>query len=239
MISKTEQTLAIIPARGGSKGIPGKNIKLLGGRPLLEYTAEFVKKSGLFADAILSTDCEEIADCGRECGLSVPFLRPPELATDTASVRSVVSHLLKWLDSEGRNYDYLTILQPTSPFRSIATMKQGLERLWRDDCDSVVGVMEIPGHFSPQYAMKINELGYLENYLPEGKEIVRRQDVLAAFSRSGALYAFRTAMFLSTGDIYGEKCIPLRVTREESINTDLPEDWEYAEWIWQKMKEKL
>src|ERR1043165_7692073 len=123
------RVLGIIPARGGSKGIPRKNIRLLAGKPLLQYTAEAAQKAKLLTRVILSTEDEEIAEVGRRCGLEVPFLRPANLATDTTPTLDVVQHLVQTLEKTGARYDAICLLQPTAPLRERGQIDACIELL--------------------------------------------------------------------------------------------------------------
>src|SRR5438477_7168262 len=111
------RVLGLIPARGGSKGVPGKNIRMLGGKPLLQYTAESALRSARLTKTILSTDDDRIAEVGRTCGLEVPFIRPAELAEDSTPTLPVIKHALEWMEDQGMRFDAVCLLQPTSPFR--------------------------------------------------------------------------------------------------------------------------
>ena len=144
--------LGVITARGGSKGIPGKNIKLLAGKPLISYTIEAAKKSGVFDRLILSTDDESIARVAKDYGCDVPFMRPKDLAEDKTAHLPVLQHAVNWL-KENENYspDAVMILQPTAPLRQDFHIKEATELFFRSGADSVVSVSEIPQHFSPHW----------------------------------------------------------------------------------------
>ena len=222
------QVLGLIPARGGSKGIPGKNIKHLAGKPLLAYAAEAAGRSGAVDRLLLSTDSEEIAAVGRQVGLEVPFLRPPELARDDTAMIEVIRHLLDWTASEGAAPDILVLLQPTAPLRRPEQIAEAVETLKSADCDSVVSVIPLPLHFCPDYVMRIDQ-ERLVNFLPEGERATRRQDVRPAYSRDGTIYAFWRRTVERHGSIYGPDCRPLVIDPAESINLDTMEDWAAAE----------
>lgn len=226
--------VALIPARGGSKGIPGKNLRSLGGKPLLQLAFEAAKNSGVVERVLLSTDSEEIAALGRSLGIEVPFLRPPELAQDSTPMIGVLKHLIQHLRQTGSEPDAIMLLQPTAPLRTATHLKQAGEALIPADVDSVVGVTEIPGHYSPHYAMKVTPEGKLTYYLPDSAQIKRRQDVPKAYSRDGTVYLFRISTLERYDDIYGENCIPLVIPSDETLNLDTMEDWEHAERIFGK-----
>jgi CMP-N-acetylneuraminic acid synthetase len=222
------RTLGLVPARGGSKGVPGKNVRPLAGRPLLEYTAAAARESGVLDRTILSTDAEEIAAVGRRCGLDVPFLRPPQLAADDTPMLAVVRHAIDALAGEGWTPDLIVLLQPTSPLRRGAHVRGVVERLRASQADSVVTVVEVPRHLSPDYVMRIDS-GLLKPFLPGGAGVTRRQDARPAYSRDGTAYAFWRTTIERFGDIYGERCEPLVIEAADSLSIDTPNDWADAE----------
>ena len=226
--ASTVRVFAIVPARGGSKGVPRKNIKLLAGRPLLAYTADAARASGVCDRIVLSTDDPEIAAVGRDCGLEVPRLRPANLATDTTPMLPVLQHMLDTLGEEGWQPDIVVLLQPTSPLRRASHIRQAVELLRTTEADSVVTVVEVPRHLSPDYVMRIDG-DRLMPFLPEGARVTRRQDARPAYSREGTVYAFRRSTLERFGSIYGENCHPLLIDPRDSLSIDTPDDWAEAE----------
>jgi CMP-N-acetylneuraminic acid synthetase len=222
--------LGIVPARGGSKGVPGKNIRPLAGRTLLEYTAAAAQESGVIDRVILSTDSPEIADAGRGAGLEVPFLRPAALAGDDTPMLEVLQHAVTTVSAGGWVPDLIVLLQPTSPLRRGARIREAVTLLRASGADSVVSVVEVPRHLSPDYVMRIED-GLLRPFLPEGARVTRRQDARAAYAREGTVYAFRRATLERFGTIYGEDCRPLVLDPDESLSIDSPADWAAAERI--------
>lgn len=220
--------LGLVPARASSKGVPGKNIRLLAGRSLLEYTAKAARESGVFERLVLSTDSPEIAEEGRRAGLEVPFMRPAELAQDDTPMLPVVRHAVDALAANGWTADVIVLLQPTSPLRRADHIRGALDLLRRTNADSVVSVIELPRHLSPDYVMRIDS-GRLRPFVPEGERVSRRQDARPAYSRDGTVYAFRRETLERFGNIYGETCRPLIVDAAESLSIDSPADWEAAE----------
>jgi CMP-N,N'-diacetyllegionaminic acid synthase len=221
--------VAIVPARAGSKGIPGKNVKRLCGKPLLAYTAEVIKDAGIFDRALLSTDAEEIAALGRTLGLEAPFLRPKELARDDAPMLPVIEHAVAWLEKDGTKVDIVVLLQPTQPLRRAADVVAAVDRLKQEPCDSVVSVVPLHSQLCPDYVMRIDEDGRLVHFLPEGAKVTRRQDVRPAYIRDGTVYAFRATTLRKYRSIYGPLCRPLIVDPQCSVNLDTEEDWREAE----------
>ncbi|MEP6903238.1 MAG: acylneuraminate cytidylyltransferase family protein, partial [Actinomycetota bacterium] len=145
------KVLGLIPARGGSKGVPRKNIRLLNGKPLLAYTAETALQCKTLARVILSTEDAEIADVGRTCGLDVPFMRPLELAQDSTPSLNVVRHALLTLQANGEDFDAICLLQPTNPLRRADDIDACVELLIRTKADSVISVLPVPHEYNPKW----------------------------------------------------------------------------------------
>jgi len=221
-------TLAIVPARRGSKGVPSKNLRLLAGRTLLDFVAEAARESGVIDRVVLTTDAPDIAEAGRRAGLEVPFLRPDTLAADDTPMLPVVRHALDQLAHAGWIPEVVVLLQPTSPLRRGEHIRRAVELLQDSGADSVVSVVEMPRHLSPDYVMRI-EKGTLRPFLPEGAGVTRRQDVRPAYYRDGTLYSFRRDTVERFGNIYGEDCRPLIMEAGESLSIDTMEDWARAE----------
>jgi len=222
------RVLGLVPARAGSKGVPGKNTRLLAGRPLLEYTARAARESGVLHRVVLSTDSEEIAECGRRVGLDVPFIRPAALAHDETPMLPVVEHALDELRRQGWEPEMVVLLQPTSPLRKPAHIRAAVEQLYQTGADSVVTVVAVPQHLSPDYVMRVED-GRLRPFLPEGVRVTRRQDARPAYVRDGTVYAFRTTTLRRFGSMYGDDCRPLVLDAGESLSIDSVADWAAAE----------
>ncbi len=220
--------LGLVPARGGSKGVPGKNTRLLAGRPLLEYTARAARESGVLHRLVLSTDSEAIADCGRRAGLAVPFMRPAALAQDDTPMLPVIEHALDELRRQGWEPETVVLLQPTSPLRTPAHIRAAVEQLQQTGADSVVSVVAVPQHLSPDYVMRLED-GRLRPFLPDGGRVTRRQDARPAYVRDGTVYVFRTTTLRRFGSIYGDDCRPLVLDAAESLSIDTAADWAAAE----------
>ena len=220
--------LALIPARGGSKGIPDKNIRPLAGQTLVERAAYAAAESGVIDRTILSTDSERIAAEGRRLGLEVPFLRPARLAGDDTPMLPVIQHVVDFLEHDGWSPEIVVLLQPTSPLRRPDHIREAVRRLRQSGADSVVTVIELPRHLSPDYVMRVED-GRLIPFLPHGATVTRRQDARPAFVRDGTVYAFWRRTIGDTGTIYGHDCRPLVLPPIESLTIDTPQDWEEAE----------
>ena len=201
---------------------------MLAGRPLIEYTARAARESSVLDRIVLSTDSAEIAEAGRRSGLEVPFMRPPSLAADDTPMQPVVQHAIDTLSAEGWTPDVIVLLQPTSPLRRPAHVRDAVTMLRETKADSVVTVVELPRHLSPDYVMRIED-GVLRPFLPDGARVTRRQDARPAYSRDGTVYACWRATLERFGTIYGERCLPLIVDSADSLSIDTPDDWAEAE----------
>lgn len=202
----------------------------LAGHTLLEYTARAARESGVLDRVILSTDSLEIADAGRRAGLEVPFMRPASLAADDTPMVAVIQHALAEIAKHGWSPDIIVLLQPTSPLRRSDHIRDAVSLLRESNADSVVTVVEVPRHLSPDYVMRIDE-GRLQPFLPDGARVTRRQDARPAYSRDGTVYAFRRATLEKFGGIYGEDCRPLLIDSRESLSIDTQDDWDEAERV--------
>lgn len=228
--------IGIIPARGGSKSIPRKNIKELCGKPLIAYTIEAVRDSGVFDRIILSTDDQEIADVAKRHGCEVPFMRPPELAQDTTPTLPVLQHAIQWLKENQHYYpDAVMLLQPTAPLRQARHITEAIELFATSGADSVVSVVEIPGHFSPYWAEVIRPDGWAELFMgqPIRKRIPRRQEFpKKTYAHNGAIYLFKTDFLFDPTEpsLYGDRVKLYPMEEKYSVNIDSPEDWALAEF---------
>ena len=223
------RTLGVIPARGGSRSVPQKNIRLLGGRPLLAYTADAVQASRRLSRTIVSTDDPTIAEVARGLGLEVPFMRPAELASDRALIAPVLQHAAREMADRNFAADAVVLLQPTSPLRRAAHIDRAVELLESTGADSVVTVVEVPHQFNPVSVMRL-EGDRLAPFL-EGPPVLRRQDKPRVFARNGpAVLAVRTSV-LNAGSLYGDDCRALVMAPEESADLDTPADFDIVECL--------
>ena len=220
--------LFVIPARGGSKGIPGKNIKPLGGKPLIHYSIEYARLFADDADICLTTDSEKIANCALEIGYKTPFLRPNNLATDTAGSYEVLQHALFFFENQGKKYDAVILLQPTSPFRE----KQHLEEmlpLFSSENDMIVSVCEAKGN--PYYNLfEENTEGYLKVSKGDGS-FTRRQDVPLVYEYNGSIYIISAESLRTKSSFRAFQSIKkYEMSEAYSIDLDTPTDWQKAEF---------
>lgn len=235
-MTKSKKTLAVITARGGSKGIPGKNIKNLGGKPLIAYTIEVAKKSKLITDLIVSTDSEEIAQVCREYGADVPFIRPAELAQDDTPHLPVIKHAVEFMEeSQGYKYDYVVTLQPTSPFRTVEDIDKTIQVLADSRADSSASLVEVPSAFHP-IKMKKLEGSRVLPYCMDEPEGVRKQDFPKVYRRSSAVYVSRRNLLMKDNKFFGEHIAGHIIPVERFADIDSPEDWIEAEAKLLKLK---
>ena len=222
------ETLIIVPARSGSKGLPDKNIRLLAGKPLLAWTAEAIFQAGLpQCLAILSTDKPAYAVIGREYGLAAPFLRPAECAGDNTSALQVVEHALAWFQNP---YDYLPEktmwLQPTSPFRSAVCLKQAVDIMTVQQVDAVIGCMAIQRDLTTLFTCEDGFLRPLNRHKPTQ---TTRQQIEPLLTPNGAIYLCKTAHLLENQSFYPDRTVPLLMNELQSLDIDNELDWLMAE----------
>ena len=221
--------LALIPARGGSKRVPGKNIRLLGGKPLIVWSVDAAKKLSSIVDILVSTDDPSIAAVSLESGASVPWLRPASLATDTATSADVALHALDWFERERGDVDGLLLLQPTSPFRDLGSMCQGLDLFERHGFKTIVSVSPVQDH--PMWMSKI--VGdYLVPFISSVDFDLRSQDLPPAYIVNGSFYLISPAELRANRSFLGIETIPLITTiSDENLDIDTEADWLHAEKI--------
>ncbi|WP_026894332.1 cytidylyltransferase domain-containing protein [Clostridiisalibacter paucivorans] len=221
------RNLAIIPARSGSKGLKDKNIKLLSGKPLLAYTIEAARESGLFGEIMVSTDSQEYADIAKQWGANVPFLRSNELSNDTASSWDVVKEVIEGYKNLGTEFDTVVLLQPTSPLRTSNDIIEGYKIMKEKDANFVVGVCEMD--HSPLWANTLPEDLSMENFIRPEVVKMPRQSIPTYYRINGALYIVKVDYLMRTSDIYGERSIASVMRKENSIDIDNQMDFTIAE----------
>lgn len=222
------KTLYIIPARGGSKGIPGKNIKPLAGKPLIGYSIDVARQLAEDKDICVTTDDPKIINTVENMGLKVPFVRPPELATDQSGTYEVLLHALDFYESNGVHYDTLVLLQPTSPFRTVDDVQACLN-LYSPDIDMVVSVKQAATN--PYYnAFETDENGFLHISKGEGN-FTRRQDAPKVWEYNGAVYVINVESLrkMPLGKFTRRRMYEMNA--EHSIDLDTPTDWLIAETL--------
>lgn len=221
--------LAIIPARGGSKGVPRKNIKDLCGKPLIAWTIDEAIKSKYIDRVIVSTEDEEIAYISREYGAEVPFLRPIELAQDDTPGIEPILHCINWLkDNENYYPDYVCTLQCTSPLRKSNHIDEALEEIIDKNGDSIIGVCE--SEVNPYWMKKIED-GKLVDFMEDSKRYTRRQDLPVIYRLNGAIYICKTDVLMKNKNWYTDNTLPYVMSQEDSVDIDTVLDFKIAEII--------
>jgi CMP-N-acetylneuraminic acid synthetase len=221
--------LGLIPARGGSKAIPRKNVALLAGKPLLAYTAEAALAARLLDRMILSTDDPEIAAIGRACGIDAPFLRPPELSRDDTAMLPVIIHAVDWCAARDISVAAIVLLQPTSPLRRAADIDAAVDMLFDREAETVVSVVEVPHRYSPASVMTMAD-GRLSPFL-SGPMILRRQDKPRVYARNGPAVLVVRAEVLRRGELYGTPTCGYVMDEESSLDIDDDADLDRAEYL--------
>ena len=226
-----KKILGVIPARGGSKGIPNKNIVDLCGKPLISYTIEAARKSKYLTDVIVSTDSEEIAAVAKSVGGNVPFLRPKNLAADATPSAPVVAHAIEFMERINQyKYDAVMLLQPTTPLRATIDIDNVIEIWIEEEIDSVVSVVNV----GAEHPLRMKRIisNRLINYIDQGIEDMRPRQVLPeVYIRNGAIYLISRKKFESSGSLVGEEVVPYVMPEARSVNIDAMKDLIYAEYL--------
>ena len=234
-----KKAIGIVTARGGSKGIPGKNLKLMRGRPMIAWTIEAAQQAGGLSRILISTDDAEIAKVCTELGAEVPFLRPARLATDTASHLEVFDHLMDWLEETHSVPEYLVLLQPTSPLRTARDITGGLEVARTRGADAVIGVSEIGVHSAhPWLAKTIDAGGVLTPFMEAPTKDLRRQNLPPAYAINGALYVNRFESIRRDRSFLPPGAIAYPMPLERSVDVDTPLDFFIAEQLLNQRNEQ-
>lgn len=223
------KVLGIVTARGGSKGVPRKNVKLLSGKPLIQYTADAARDASSLVKTILTTDDKEIAEVGRRFGLEVPFLRPPELARDDTPTLPVLQHAVRFLEEKGERYDAICLLQPTNPMRKSSDIDACVALLEKTGVDSVVTMLPVPAEYNPHWVYFKKEDGTFGLSTGEKTPIPRRQLLPPAFHREGSVYVMRRNVLMEENSLFGESTAGHPMDPKQCVNIDTMEDWAEAE----------
>ena len=230
--------LAVIPARGGSKGIPDKNLRKVGGRSLIEHTARAAAALGWIDRTVLSTDDERIAEEGRSCGLDVPFLRPAELASDFAPALETWRHA--WLASEDHyacRFDISVLLQPTTPLRRPEDVERTVRAMVEGGHRAAAAISRVPGHYVPEKIVKLNANGCLSMYVEQPDAQTARQAFPAYYSRNGVCYSATRDAVVHDGEVAERDCVGVLID-EPVANIDDPIELEWAEFLAQRLVER-
>jgi CMP-N-acetylneuraminic acid synthetase len=224
------QILGLITARGGSKGLPGKNLRPLAGKPLMAWTIETARQCPSLGRVIVSTDDANIAEVGRTFGAEVPFLRPAELAQDDSSHLSVVEHALAWLVKQERfEPDYVLLLQPTCPLRTASDIEEAVNLARARQADAVVSVCEVKEH--PYLTMSLAADGTLRDFVPHQLSSLRRQDLPKIYALNGAIYLNRPDSLRRHRTFVPPGSCAYVMPRERSLDIDTPWDFHLAELL--------
>ena len=221
--------IALIPARGGSKGLPGKNILPFNGKALIEYTINLAKESGSIRDVFVTTDSKDIADVAKKAGAKIPFLRPAELASDTSLAIDTYLHFIQYYEDKIQNLDEIMVLLPTSPLREMEDIESGIEIFKNKNADSVISCVKM-GH----------PLSWIRNIDKDGRlttifdaTIKNRQDDNVMYVPNGSIYIFKTSI-LKQKKYYTDNTYALEMPRERSVDIDTELDFYLAEKLYER-----
>ncbi len=228
---KNKTFLAIIPARGGSKGLPKKNIKELCGKPLIAWSIEAGLKSKYLDEVMVTTDSQEIADISNQYGANVPFLRPDELASDTATSFDAIKHTLDYYNNEqNKEFDYIVLLEPTSPLREPSDIDRAIEILFDSGADSIVGICKTEDQ-NPSFLVTKDMENFICGYENKEMKVLRRQDIKDVYFFEGTIYISKTNILLSKKTFYHENTIGYEVPKYKSLEIDDIDDFVMVEAI--------
>ena len=225
--------LAIIPARGGSKRIPRKNVKEFCGKPMMAWSIEAAKASGCFDKIIVSTDDAEIADVARAYGATVPFMRPAELSDDNTGTLPVIRHALDWLSANETSVDYACCLYATAPLVSADDLRRGWELIQQSGCSYAFSITSYA--FPIQRAVRITEDGRVAMFNPKYFN-TRSQDLEEAWHDAGQFYWGTALAWQEERPIFNEESLPVKLPRHRVQDIDTHEDWARAEWLFRAMQ---
>lgn len=228
--------MGLIPARGGSKGVPGKNSKPLAGKPLIVYTIESALAATSLAEVVVNTDDASIAQIAHEAGAYIPFQRPEELAQDHTPTLPVIQHTLRWLQDAGKIYDAVCLLQPTNPFRPKGFIDEAVRCFVQSGADSLISVLPVPHEFNPHWVFEPQADGRLRIATGEHTIIPRRQELPPAFFRDGSIYLTRSDILLEKNSLFGNTIAYIEAVTEYHVNIDTLDDWAAAERLVTKLK---
>jgi CMP-N-acetylneuraminic acid synthetase len=224
------QTLGVIPARGGSKGVPRKNIRELAGVPLIAYTIRAALACRLVTDVVVSTDSPEIRQVALDHGAQAPFLRPTDLATDRALAVPTIQHAVREMESlRGAPYDFVVMLQPTTPLRTSDDLTAALSRLFESNADGIISVVDVDNWHPMKMKKFVGER--LVNYEEPPVENPPRQILPPVYMVNGALYATRREVLMGRNSFQGDYCLGYVMPPERSVNIDAELDFIAAEYL--------
>lgn len=227
--------LAIIPARGGSKGLPGKNIKPILGKPLLQWTIEAGKNSRYIDELIVSTDCNKIAKVAKDCQAKVPFMRPDHLAGDTATSFDALKHAIEFYSSElHREFDYIIMLEATSPLRTAEDIDNAIKTLIKSDADAIVGIGRTEDQ-NPAFLVKLDDNNRISGYVNKDMKVLRRQEIDDVYFFEGSVYISKTNVLLEKKTFYHSNTLGHLMPKYKTLEIDDMDDFVMVEAL---MKQK-
>lgn len=228
--------LGVIPARGGSKGIPNKNKKELLGKPLLQYTIESALAATKLDALVFSSEDESLMTLAKTLNVEVPFKRPEELATDTAGTLEVLQHTVTELAKQQKHFDAVCLLQVTNPFRTSKFIDKAIQKFKESNTDSLISVLEVPHEYNPHWVFKTNAEQNLKLATGDNNIIKRRQDLPKAYYRDGSIYITKTKVLLEQNSLYGDTIAYIEADADKYVNIDTMDDWLKAETLAKKLE---
>ncbi len=229
------ESLILIPARGGSKGIPGKNLALLGGKPLIEHTIRAALDAGLPARICLTTDDERIREFGLTFPVEAPFLRPAELSQDGSGMIPVIQHALQWYKhNENFTPRFLILLQPTCPFRTAQNVREAYQMIIEENSHALISVNPVNEH-PCEYVVQEGR-GF--SYVMDPPELPGRQNFPKVYFINGAIYMVASSFFLRQGTLFDKKALLYVMKQNESLDIDMPEQLDFANWFYEKTRKQ-
>lgn len=228
--------LAVIPARGGSKRIPRKNIKLFCGKPMIAWSIDAARLSGCFDNIIVSTDDSEIAEVALAYGAKVPFTRPPELSDDHTGTAKVIAHAIDWMNSNVDQVDFACCIYATAPFIKVEDLRLGYDQLRLSKADYAFSVTSYP--FPIQRAIRITANNRVEMFNPQHFN-TRSQDLESTFHDAGQFYWGKASAWLKDKQLFTHDALPVLLPRHRVQDIDTLEDWECAEWLFRVMNSQV
>lgn len=230
------KVLGVIPARGGSKGIPNKNKKELLGKPLMQYTIESALAATKLDALVFSSEDEGLIALAETLSIEVPFKRPEELATDTAGTLEVLQFTVDQLAKQEKHFDAVCLLQVTNPFRTSKFIDNAIQKFKESNTDSLISVLEVPHEYNPHWVFKTNAHKNLELAIAEDSIIKRRQDLPKAYYRDGSIYITKTKVLLEQNSLYGDSIAYIEADASRHVNIDTMDDWLKAETLAKKLE---
>ncbi len=227
-MKQNKSFLCLMLARGGSKGVPGKNLKLLRGKPLIYYTIQAVQDSGVFDRFILSTDSQEISEVAKSYGVEVPFLRPEQLAKDDSSALDAIEHVLKWVQANDKRYDYVQYIFPTAPLRTAEDICSGIKVLFEKNADMVISVCQTS--HPPYWSNVLPDDHSLKGFI-DTEHLRNRQDVPVTYRLNGAIYVAKWDVFYEKRNWYEQNTYAYIMPTERSADIDSEFDFKLAELL--------